>query len=100
MFFIYIQKTAIKLVCCLCPFVQTGSISYDLQKALVNLIEFDTCNDLYSNSLAEDSMICAGYTTGGIDSCQVGKHFHYFEAILSGWKGYIYSEAHLKQNII
>ncbi|XP_063951989.1 uncharacterized protein LOC129255053 isoform X4 [Lytechinus pictus] len=48
-----------------------GSISDDLQKALVNLIHHDVCSELYGvSSIVEEAEICAGYVEGGIDSCQ------------------------------
>ncbi|XP_030829981.1 uncharacterized protein LOC578975 isoform X2 [Strongylocentrotus purpuratus] len=48
-----------------------GSLSNDLQKALVHLIDHDTCHHLYSEyNIVEEAEICAGYIEGGVDSCQ------------------------------
>ncbi|XP_071498050.1 uncharacterized protein [Diadema antillarum] len=47
-----------------------GVISLVLQKALVQLIDFDTCYGYYNGNLMADSEICAGYEEGGVDSCQ------------------------------
>ena len=57
-------------------FFTTGSLSNDLQKALVHLIDHDSCDNLYSQyDIVEEAEICAGYIEGGVDSCQV-KHIH------------------------
>ncbi|XP_063951984.1 uncharacterized protein LOC135153396 isoform X1 [Lytechinus pictus] len=48
-----------------------GSVSYDLQKALVHLISDNTCSSLYSQyNIVEEAELCAGYIEGGVDSCQ------------------------------
>eukprot|EP00057_Strongylocentrotus_purpuratus_P021674 XP_011676148.1 PREDICTED: transmembrane protease serine 3-like [Strongylocentrotus purpuratus] len=48
-----------------------GSISNDLQKALVNIISHDICSGLYSQyGIVEEAELCAGYIEGGVDSCQ------------------------------
>ena len=40
-----------------------------LQEAIVPVMEQDTCSSMYPGDIYE-SMICAGYAEGGIDSCQ------------------------------
>ncbi|XP_030839167.1 atrial natriuretic peptide-converting enzyme [Strongylocentrotus purpuratus] len=46
-----------------------GSISNDLQQAVVGLIPDEYCGSAY-RSFRADSMICAGYQAGGVDTCQ------------------------------
>ncbi|OCT97346.1 transmembrane protease serine 11C [Xenopus laevis] len=48
-----------------------GSVSQVLQQAEVKIINLDLCSSsqMYG-SLIDQSMICAGYATGNIDSCQ------------------------------
>ncbi|XP_030839157.1 hyalin isoform X4 [Strongylocentrotus purpuratus] len=46
-----------------------GSISNDLQQAVVGLIPDEYCGSAY-RSFRADSMICAGYHAGGVDTCQ------------------------------
>ncbi|XP_030829663.1 uncharacterized protein LOC105446087 isoform X3 [Strongylocentrotus purpuratus] len=45
-----------------------GSISNDLQQAVVGLIPDEYCGSAYG-SFKADSMICAGYQAGGVDTC-------------------------------
>lgn len=48
-----------------------GGISSELMKAKVPTISDEACRSLYDQGAIEDSVICAGYPTGGFDSCTV-----------------------------
>ena len=47
---------------------ENGRFSDVLNKVNVNIVNFDTCNDVYGR-LDEDIMLCAGSGTAGRDSC-------------------------------
>lgn len=42
------------------------------------IVDMTVCNDAshYGGSLKSPVMICAGYTTGGVDTCQVNKNLN------------------------
>ena len=49
-----------------------------LQEAQVPIITNDKCREAYGASAITDRMICAGYSSGGTDTCQGdsgGKNF-------------------------
>jgi trypsin len=46
-------------------------MSQDLYDVTVNVVDFDTCHDMYGDLLMPDLMICGGVEGGGKDSCQV-----------------------------
>ncbi|GCC22886.1 transmembrane protease serine 11D-like isoform X1 [Chiloscyllium punctatum] len=45
-----------------------GSLPQILQKANVDIIDDNTCKNIYSQ--VTERMLCAGFLTGGVDSCQ------------------------------
>ncbi|NXX79448.1 TMPS2 protease, partial [Urocolius indicus] len=50
---------------------QGGKTSNNLNYAMVQLIEYSTCNSVsVYNGMVLPTMICAGYLEGGVDSCQ------------------------------
>lgn len=42
-------------------------------EAKVPLLPQSTCKSALGKELVTNTMLCAGYLTGGIDSCQVGR---------------------------
>lgn len=51
---------------------QSGRISEVLQTVTVPIVDTSTCTASYGDSI-KSGMICAGYTGGGRDACQVGQ---------------------------
>ena len=49
---------------------QGGSQPQILQEAQVPIVTRRECRKSYGNSRITDRMLCAGYSKGGIDSCQ------------------------------
>mgnify|MGYP005850194019 CR=1 FL=1 len=49
-----------------------GEVSITLQQVTLNHIPFAECNSaaMYSGSIVQESMFCAGVENGGKDSCQ------------------------------
>lgn len=43
-----------------------------VMEAKVPLLPHSTCKSALGKELVTNTMLCAGYLTGGIDSCQVG----------------------------
>ena len=50
--------------------VEGGSQSQFLKEAKIPVVNTTECNDLYSGAVNEETMFCAGFAHGGIDSCQ------------------------------
>lgn len=48
-----------------------GTLSNILLKATVPTVSDQDCRRVYGQEIIDDSMLCAGYTSGGLDSCQV-----------------------------
>jgi hypothetical protein len=48
-----------------------GSFSNVLLKATIPVVSDEDCRSIYGAELIVNSMLCAGYTSGGYDSCQV-----------------------------
>jgi hypothetical protein len=48
-----------------------GNLSNVLLKTTVPVVSDEDCRLIYGAGLIVDSMLCAGYTSGGYDSCQV-----------------------------
>jgi hypothetical protein len=48
---------------------EDGDVSLELLEVNVNAINWDTCDNLISNRLFEETQICAGVLEGGRDSC-------------------------------
>ena len=46
-------------------------LSNFMMKATVPVLSDKDCRTLYGQRIITDSMICAGYTQGGTDACQV-----------------------------
>lgn len=58
-----------------------GSPSEHLLKVTLDLVSTKECNNTYknerrylANGIRDDSQLCAGYSEGGRDTCQVGKY--------------------------
>ncbi|KAJ8021036.1 Plasma kallikrein [Holothuria leucospilota] len=47
-----------------------GNVANILQEAQVNLFTDEECYGFYGSKYNPDTMICAGYSEGGIDTCQ------------------------------
>lgn len=47
-----------------------GSLSNVLLKATIPVVSDEDCRVIYGAEVIDDSMLCAGYTSGGYDSCQ------------------------------
>lgn len=45
-----------------------------VMEAKVPLLPQSTCKNTLGKDLVTNTMLCAGYLTGGIDSCQVGRY--------------------------
>lgn len=48
-----------------------------VMEAKVPLLPQSTCKSALGKELVTNTMLCAGYLSGGIDSCQVGAVFVY-----------------------
>jgi trypsin len=48
-----------------------GSVSRGLMYATVPTMNDDKCKEFYGKAEIFETMLCAGYSEGGIDSCQV-----------------------------
>lgn len=49
-----------------------GSLPSQLQYVYVPLVSLENCRAAYGQSAVTDRMLCAGFTEGGKDACQVG----------------------------
>ena len=47
-----------------------GSSSNQLRTATVPTVSNSTCSTAYGSSYISSDMVCAGYTSGGVDTCQ------------------------------
>jgi secreted trypsin-like serine protease len=71
-----------------------GSLPNTQQKAVVPVGQQTTCRSQYGQNAILDSMICAGYSEGGIDTCQgdsggpmfqYGNDGHYYVVGIVSW---------------
>lgn len=47
-----------------------GNVTANLRQARVPIIADETCEDDYTSDMIIETMICAGFQAGGVDSCQ------------------------------
>ena len=58
---------------CVCIFSTDGPSADVVMEAKVPLLPQSTCKSALGKELVTNTMLCAGYLSGGIDSCQVSK---------------------------
>jgi hypothetical protein len=56
-----------------------SSVSKDLMYATVPTMGDAKCREFYGKSEIFESMVCAGYSEGGVDSCQVSLNESYIQ---------------------
>lgn len=61
------------LILCTCV---DGPSADVVMEAKVPLLSQTTCRSALGKELLTNTMFCAGYLSGGIDSCQVCPHYH------------------------
>ncbi|MGW2418622.1 S1 family peptidase [Streptomyces sp. NPDC001709] len=49
---------------------ENGSSSNQLRTATVPIVSDSSCKSSYGSDFVQSDMVCAGYTTGGVDTCQ------------------------------
>ncbi len=49
---------------------ESGSSSNQLRTATVPIVSDSSCKSSYGSSFVATDMVCAGYTSGGVDTCQ------------------------------
>ncbi|MET7285517.1 serine protease [Streptomyces sp. NPDC005573] len=49
---------------------ENGSSSNQLRTATVPIVSDSSCGTSYGSDFVQSDMVCAGYTTGGVDTCQ------------------------------
>lgn len=59
----------------MCFFHTDGPSADVVMEAKVPLLPQSTCKSALGKELVTNTMLCAGYLTGGIDSCQVAAAF-------------------------
>ena len=76
------KSTAVSLTILYC-FVITGVVSNELQEAEVPVLSQSACQSMApSDVVMGDSLMCAGLTSGGVDTCQViylSSNQHHFQ---------------------
>jgi len=55
-------------------------------EAKVPLLPQSTCKSALGKELVTNTMLCAGYLSGGIDSCQVGKPALFSRDVVLGFR--------------
>lgn len=69
-----IHCTTSVCVCIWCVFVCVsvdGPVADVVMEAMVPLLSQSTCKSALGKQLLTNTMFCAGYLSGGVDSCQV-----------------------------
>lgn len=61
----------------MCFFRADGPSADVVMEAKVPLLPQSTCKSALGKELVTNTMLCAGYLTGGIDSCQVADAFNH-----------------------
>lgn len=61
----------------MCFFGTDGPSADVVMEAKVPLLPQSTCKSALGKELVTNTMLCAGYLTGGIDSCQVADAFNH-----------------------
>jgi secreted trypsin-like serine protease len=49
---------------------ENGSSSNQLRTATVPIVSDSSCRSSYGSDFVQSDMVCAGYTSGGVDTCQ------------------------------
>lgn len=63
----------------MCFFGTDGPSADVVMEAKVPLLPQSTCKSALGKELVTNTMLCAGYLTGGIDSCQVADALNHRE---------------------
>lgn len=68
-----------------------GSLPSILQVVQVPIVSLEECRAAYGQADVTDRMVCAGYTEGGKDACQVGEELDFSSGISKSSKDYMNS---------